>query len=94
MISEWKTITTHPRDRYILLFSPDRPRWDGNMDVGKWFGDETWGCFWSSGGPNGGLEIGIPKGLDTSGHIFNNGWGGEQEFTHWAELPDDAPVGE
>lgn len=72
----WQPIATAPRDRYILLFSPETPRWDGNMDVGKWFGDdEEWACVWSCGGPNGGLEL------------TNKGWG---DYTHWMELPDDA----
>jgi hypothetical protein len=57
-MSEWKPINSVPRDRYVLLFCPDDPDWAGNMDVGKWFGDdEPTGCFWSSGGPNGGLEL-------------------------------------
>lgn len=54
---EWQPIETVPDDRYVLLFCPDTPSWNGNMDVGKWFGDKENGCFWSCGGPNGGLEL-------------------------------------
>lgn len=57
-MSGWQPINTVPRDRYVLLFTPEAPDWDGNMEVGRWFGDdEAWACFWSPGGPNGGLEI-------------------------------------
>lgn len=52
----WKPISTVPKDRYVLLFTPDNPRWAGNMEVGMWFGEDD-GCFWSCGGPNGGLEL-------------------------------------
>lgn len=55
----WQPIETVPKDRYVLLFNQDTPAWDGNMEVAKWFGKEgDDGCFWSSGGPNGGLEVG------------------------------------
>lgn len=48
----WQLITSAPKDRYILLFSPEEPRWAGNMEVGKWFGDDDeWACVWSRGGP-------------------------------------------
>lgn len=74
-MSGWQTIETAPKDRFILLFSPQQPRWAGNMDVGKWFGDEdSNACVWSCGGPNGGLEL-----TDT-------GWG---DYTHWMDLPAD-----
>lgn len=54
----WQPIATVPRDRYVLLFNPNSPDWDGNMDVGRWFGDdEPLAGFWSCGGPNGGLEL-------------------------------------
>ncbi len=56
-MSEWQPIETAPSDRYILLLDRSRPAWDGNMEVGKWFGDASNGCWWSSGGPNGGLEL-------------------------------------
>lgn len=73
-VIDWKPIETVPRDRYVLLFDPDTPAWDGNMEVGKWFGDdEPHACFWSCGGPNGGLEIG--------------GGTESRQFSHWAELP-------
>lgn len=77
-MSYWQPIETAPRDRYILLFSPDGPRWDGNMEVGKWAGDDD-GCFWSCGGPNGGLELGDV----TSGSHHGN------RFTYWMDLPAD-----
>lgn len=73
---EWKPIETVPKDRYVLLFSPDCPSWDGNMEVGRWFGDGESGCFWSCGGPNGGLE------LNGDGHPENY-----DRFTHWMPLP-------
>ncbi len=78
MMKEWQRIDTVPHDRYVLLFSRDAVRWDGNMEVGKWYGDEKGGCFWSPGGPNGGLEI--------SGELRPGHYG---EFTHWMELPED-----
>jgi hypothetical protein len=57
--ARWQPIETAPRDRYILLCDNLVPRWDGNMEVGKWFGDdEKYACFWSAGGLNGGLELG------------------------------------
>ena len=56
-MSEWKPIETAPKDRYVLLLDPSIPEWAGNMDVGKWYGDEHDGCWWSCGGPNGGLEL-------------------------------------
>ena len=56
-MSKWQPIETAPRDRYILLLDRSRPAWDGNMEVGKWFGGAGDGCWWSSGGPNGGLEL-------------------------------------
>ncbi len=71
---EWRPIKTVPKDRYVLLYTPDRPEWDGNMDVGKWFGDDNSGCFWSCGGPNGGLELSGPY------H--------RAKFTNWQELPE------
>jgi hypothetical protein len=77
---EWHPIASVPKDRYVLLFDPESPRWDGNMEVGRWFGEEDDGCFWSSGGPNGGLEIG--------------GGNEPRQFSHWAELPQDATNGE
>ena len=79
---EWKPIATVPLDRYVLLYSPDCPAWDGNMEVGRWYGDEKDGCFWSCGGPNGGLEL---NGSASSGHY--------DRFTHWMDLPD-CPKGE
>lgn len=55
----WQPISTAPWDRYVLLCDRSEPRWNGNMEVGKWFGEnEPTACFWSSGGPNGGLEYG------------------------------------
>lgn len=59
-MSEWQPISTVPHDRFVLLLDSGNPRWAGNMEVGKWFGmpgDEDDGCFWSAGGPNGGLEL-------------------------------------
>jgi hypothetical protein len=57
--ARWQPIETAPRDHYILLCDNLVPRWDGNMEVGKWFGDdEKYACFWSAGGLNGGLELG------------------------------------
>lgn len=58
----WQPIETVPKDRYVLLFNPHEPAWAGNMDVGKWFDDGfgNGGCFWSCGGPNGGLELEDP----------------------------------
>lgn len=55
-MTNWQPIETAPRDRYILLLFPEQPDWAGNMEVGKWFGEKD-GCFWSVGGPNGGLEL-------------------------------------
>lgn len=52
-MSEWRPIETAPDDRYVLLFDPSTPDWDGNMEVGRRYGD----CWWSAGGPNGGLEL-------------------------------------
>lgn len=77
-MSEWQPIETVPRDRYVLLFSPHAPDWDGNMEVGRWFGDEENGCFWSPGGPNGGTELSGENA--TIGHYGN-------DFTHWMPLP-------
>lgn len=57
-MTQWRPIATVPKDRYVLLFDADAPDWDGNMEVAKWFGDDIEGCFWSCGGPNGGLEVG------------------------------------
>jgi len=62
-MSDWQPIETVPKDRYVLLYTEDEPDWAGNKEVGKWFdgdGDNEWfrgGCFWSIGGPNGGLEL-------------------------------------
>ena len=78
MSNEWQPIETVPRDRYVLLYSRDAVRWDGNMEVGKWVGDDESGCFWSCGGPNGGLELGEATGM---GHYG--------PFTHWMDLPED-----
>ena len=58
-MSEWRDIETAPKDAYILLFNPEAPDWDGNMDVGRWYGSDD-GGFWSCGGPNGGLELDYP----------------------------------
>lgn len=70
----WHPISTVPRDCYVLLFTEDAPRWDGNMEVGRWFGDDNpSACFWSRGGPNGGLELGDMT-----------------DFTYWTHLPSDA----
>lgn len=78
-MSKWQPIETVPRDRYVLLCDKTAVRWDGNMEVGKWFGDdEPWACFWSCGGPNGGLEI---NGSSHGGHY--------DKFTHWMDLPPD-----
>lgn len=80
----WQPIETIPHDRYVLLCdAKDAVRWDGNMEVGKWFGDAEDGCFWSCGGPNGGLELDGP-----------HGWGGGHytRFTHWMDLPEDPKV--
>lgn len=75
----WQPINSVPWDRYVLLCDKGAVRWDGNMEVGKWFGeDEPSACFWSPGGPNGGLEIG--------GHVS---MGHYDDFTHWMDLPDD-----
>ncbi len=71
----WHPIETAPRDRYILLLESDEPIWAGNMEVGCWYGGDD-GCFWSSGGPNGGLELDFD---------------GTRKFTHWMELPQPAP---
>ncbi len=49
------------------------------MEVGRWFGDVDDGCFWSPGGPNGGLEV---SGEYASGHYAGR-------FTHWMDLPED-----
>lgn len=58
-MSEWQPIETVPKDCYVLLYEPEIPTWAGNMEVAKWFGDlDDGGCFWSCGGPNGGLELG------------------------------------
>ena len=76
-LAEWRLIETVPHDRYVLLFSPHAPRWDGNMEVAKWYGDNE-GCFWSCGGPNGGLELND----EAPGHHQNT-------FTHWMELPEE-----
>lgn len=74
----WKPLTQpFPKDRYILLFSPGAPDWDGNMEVGQLWGD----CFWSCGGPNGGLE------LDPEGTISHH----DNAFTHWRDLPEAPP---
>jgi hypothetical protein len=74
---KWSPISTVPKDRYVLLLRDDTPAWDGNMDVGRWFDDERGGCFWSSGGPNGGLELNM------------QGWG---KYTHWMELPSTEEI--
>lgn len=74
----WNPIETVPKDRYVLLFDPSDQRWDGNIEVGKWFeyeDDQSMSCFWSCGGPNGGLE------LDQSSEPTKS------RFTHWMELP-------
>jgi hypothetical protein len=76
-MSDWQPISTVPKDRYVLLYDPTTPRWDGNMDVGRWFGDDQDGCFWSCGGPNGGLEL-----SDVGTSIPNR-------YTHWMDLPPD-----
>ena len=76
---KWQPIENVPDDRYVLLFACNCPRWDGNMEVGKWYPDEeNGGCFWSCGGPNGGLELEY----DCHGH--------HGRFTHWMDLPPDA----
>lgn len=56
-MNEWQPIETVPSDRFVLLFCDDEPRWAGNMEVGKWYGEDA-GGFWSCGGPNGGGELG------------------------------------
>ena len=76
-MNDWKPIETAPKDGYILLFSPNAPSWDGNMEVGRWFGNENRGEWWSCGGPNGGLEI---SGTSAPGHY-------DGKFTHWMPLP-------
>lgn len=55
-MSDWQPIETVPKDRYVLLYTPDEPDWAGNKEVGKWFGGDD-GGFWSCGGPNSGLEL-------------------------------------
>lgn len=71
----WQPIETVPHDRYVLLYAPDCPDWDGNMEVGRWFGDEDGGRFWSCGGPNGGLPLD-----EYCGHHG-------ETYTHWMDLP-------
>lgn len=80
-MSNWQPIETVPKDRYVLLFADDCPAWDGNMEVGRWYGDEHDGEFWSCGGPNGGLELGTPT---SPGHYGR--------FTHWMDLPAEPPA--
>jgi hypothetical protein len=82
-MAEWQPIETVPKDRYVLLFSRDAVRWDGNMEVGCWFGEGEFGGFWSCGGPNGGLEL---NGCEQGGP------GHYGPFTHWMDLPPD-PAG-
>ncbi len=77
-MTKWQSIETVPRDRYVLLCDKNAAAWDGNMEVGKWFGgDEPRACFWSCGGPNGGLEL---NGDSHPGHY--------DRFTHWMDLPE------
>jgi hypothetical protein len=76
MTTEWKPIESAPKDgTYVLLFSPEAPVWDGNMEVGAWIGDDEDGGWWSCGGSNGGLELDGSAG----GHYGR--------FTHWMPLP-------
>lgn len=76
-MSYWRKIETAPKDRYILLFSPCAPAWDGNMEVARWFGDDDNGGWWSCGGPNGGID------LQDGGPGHHGGC-----FTHWMDLPE------
>ncbi len=75
----WQPIETAPNDRYIMVYTPDSPGWNGNMFVVKWFGDgpvrstTNYGevdCFWTCGGPNGGIDL---DGIT---------------FTNWMPLPE------
>jgi hypothetical protein len=72
LMSEWQPIETAPKDRYILICEANEPAWAGNMFVAKWFGDDETACFWTSGGPNGGIDL-EPR-------IYS--------FTHWMPLPE------
>jgi hypothetical protein len=98
----WAPIETHPTDRYILLCDKICPNWDGNMEVGRWWGnkpgekrtgwppDDT-GCFWSTGGPNGGTEISYHRRDDHEG--INDPYAAQcghiNSFTHWMDLPEN-----
>ena len=52
----WRTMDSAPKDRWILVCDRQEPDWAGNMWVVKWFGDDEFACWWTSGGPNGGID--------------------------------------
>ena len=50
----WQPIETVPRDcTPVLLWIPDCDRGQPGVECGQWWGD----CWWTNGGPNGGLDM-------------------------------------
>lgn len=53
----WRGIESAPRDGTFVLLYNGEPEWAGAFECGGWFGPDDDGDWWSSGGPNGGLEL-------------------------------------
>lgn len=72
-MSDWQPIETAPRDgTYVLLYNGE-PMWAGCYECAAWFGEGETACWWSAGGPNGGLEVSYVK---------------DGDLTHWMPLPE------
>lgn len=56
-MGEWRPIETHPKQEPVLLWVPDGPCGHPVVEVGEFWGDDEYACWWSNGGPNAGDDL-------------------------------------